>query len=106
MVSVSLYAGIAASTGSGVDSRHRVDIDDVGIAVTERLPAGVYVDRESTFDRHELPPTSVRAGGGLVSGRLIDKRIVDLHLDPVERDNRLHRPAGPAFFEIEDAQNL
>ena len=41
MVSVSLYTGIAASTGGGVDSQHRVDIDDVGIAVTERPPAGI-----------------------------------------------------------------
>ena len=77
MVSVSLYTGIAASTGGGVDSRHRIDIDDVGIAVTERLPAGVYIDCESTFDRHVNYPALRRSptGGSLVEGGAFPQRF-------------------------------
>ncbi len=35
-----------------------------------------------------------------------DERVVDVHLDPVKRDDRLHCAAGATFFKFKNAKRL
>jgi hypothetical protein len=37
---------------------------------------------------------------------IINERVVDVHLDPVERDDGLHCPAGAAFFQLKNTQRF
>ena len=48
----------------------------------------------------------LRTCGGAIGIVAIDERIVDVNLDPIERDDGLDRAAGAAFFEGEDTQHV
>ena len=67
-------------------------VEDVGRASRAGTPTG-------SSGRARL-----RAGACPVD--VADKWVVDVHLDPVEGDDGLHRAARAAFFEREDADDL
>ena len=71
-----------------------------------RQVQGAYRSRQSCRYSGGTEREGARLRAGACPVGVDDKRVVDVHLDPVEGDDGLHRAARAAFFEREDADDL